>query len=75
VNTAVVVYDLERIRNNEIFQTQVQKEAFGQLAAKYHMTGSLGKNQILHFLHFLHSHHALHSIQLMYISILNMYVP
>ena len=42
MNTAVVVYDLERIRNNEIFQSQIKREAFGKLAAKYHMTGTLG---------------------------------
>jgi hypothetical protein len=43
VNTAVVVYDLERIRQNPIFQEQIKKEAFGKLANKYHLLGTLGK--------------------------------
>ncbi len=47
VNTAVVVYDLEKIRTNEIFQAQIKIEAFEPLAAKYRVVGSLGMCDVL----------------------------
>jgi hypothetical protein len=46
VNTAVVVYDLEKIRTNEIFQAQIKIEAFEPLAAKYRVVGSLGMSDV-----------------------------
>ncbi len=36
------MYDLEKIRTNEIFQAQIKMEAFEPLAAKYRVVGSLG---------------------------------
>jgi hypothetical protein len=49
----VVVYDLEKIRTNEIFQAQIKMEAFEPLAAKYRVVGSLGMSDVLNTCNYL----------------------
>ena len=42
LNTAVVLYNLERLRNSQTFATEIDIKSFGRLAAKYSMRGTLG---------------------------------
>jgi hypothetical protein len=45
VNTAVVLYHLDRLRRSDLYAREVQLDAFGPLAVKYSFKGTLGDQE------------------------------